>query len=511
MLICSTSCAPSLLPRWGTPVVFAAVLCLSACSGSAGGGDSVPDGGDSGSGGTSQGGDTFLLYTGSLHAVDPRNPAITFAFESSQVNVYDIEVEGTFQASTLSVQDVRRRRLVYAVGNTVMEVTLKIQRVGETAQAPVPAVLLNSTSPVLELEVEEDFSSPGAASTFVVRRPEGYEVFSENTQGATAVLPFPGTPKETLHDVTTGAFLGWLALDAGMLTRVDRDLNVEVLRTAQDVELLGTVQHSFLRVDNALMHYDPLTRLLTDLAFDTGGQGLYFSSTKGAVLYFALQSANGFEFFRSDADGPVVSLSQHDFAHLDEASLLDTRIVFIQQNSLTFETQLMAIQLDGSAPVTLYSGFEPIDLALETIFSTGDMVYYNRLSQGAVAVKADGTGELIRAGGMWLSPLFSAEIFADEHLEVAHTLLLTGIGQGTAELTVVDRTQLSSDLRSLGQVDSRFSTFFSGPYQSADALAVGFQNDGSIFQSDVFLFDVEVAGSLTQVTDTPTEIEVPIF
>jgi len=65
--------------------------------------------------------------------------------------------------------------------------------------------------------------------------------------------------------------------------------------------------------------------------------------------------------------------------------------------------------------------------------------------------------------------------------------------------------------RQLGEVETRFAQLQSVPSFGSARLVTGVQVGGAVFQSDVFLLDSAVAGSLVQVTDTPGESEVGLF
>jgi len=486
-------------------------LGLAACSG---GGSGSPGSG-TGPGATS-GADRFLVFAGSLKVVDPRDPAAIFTLSPDTPDGLDFVVEGTFDAATRSLDGASFGTLVWGEGDRVLALDLDIVRAGGAAAPPDVQELAIAMGTVTGLSVEEDFSAGGGRLTFVVETASGYEVFTDDAGSVSASLSFPGEPVASLLDPTTGAFAGWLALESGSLTRVQPDLTSATLSAAGAVVNLGrsTDGDVFLTVDGELMSYDLDAEDLVDLGWDFVSAPLAKYEVADGELFFTTQAGTNAELLKTDVDGPVLPLDAMPDAIIEQVSVLTDRVVCVVRSVTVFEASLESLFRTGGGRLTLDTTPDQMRIAFDSVGALGDTVFYNVVGASgtsAHAVRADGGGAIVHPDSTWLYPEIAPRAQLDRPLEFAQLLLFTTHGPMPSTLGALDPGDPTTVQRQLGEVETRFAQLQSVPSFGSARLVTGVQVGGAVFQSDVFLLDSAVAGSLVQVTDTPGESEVGLF
>lgn len=503
------------LPLLRHPLTFGLALFtslgLAACSG----GGSGSSGSGSGPGATSAD-DRFLVFAGSLKVVDPSDPTAIHTLSPDTPDAIDFVVEGVFDPATGSLDDASFGTLVWGEGDRVLALDLDIERAGGVANPPDPMEKAIAMDTVVAVSVEEDFSAGGGRLTFVVETTSGYEVFTDNAGSVSSGTPFPGEPLASLLDPTTGAFEGWLALESGSLTRVQPDLTPTTLSAAGAVEVLGRSTDSdvFLTLDGVLFSYDLDQEQLVDLGWDFVSAPLAQYKVADGELFFTTQNGTNAELLKTDVDGPVLPLEALPDAIIEQVSVLTDRVVCVVRSVSLFEASLESFTRAGSGRVTLDTTPHQLRIAFDSVGALGDTVFYNVASatgSSAHAARADGGGEIVHPDSTWLYPEIAPRAQLDRPLEFSQLLLFSRNGPMPNTLGVLDPADPATVQRQLGEVEERFFQLMTVPSFGGARLITGMESAGAVFQSDVFLFDSAVAGSLVQVTDTPGESEVGLF
>jgi len=483
--------------------LVAALVGTTSCSGDLFGG-----GGGSGSSGNVGSDDDsyFLVVTGGLSAIDPRDPTHGYSFGTDTNTVHTYAVGGEFDPATRSLRDPGNEQLVYAKENQLYSVDLEIVRVDGVVDPPEPALLATFSAAVEEITVEEDYSAGDGARTYVVRLAGGeYEVVAEQDGVAT----FPGAPKASLMDPATGAFLGWLSLDSGSLVEVDRDLNTTFLTLAGEVRKLGNTSDTFLVVDEQLMSFDTASGSLVNIGFsfeDYPGPK-FEQSVEGWLYYEVTNQDQGWEIWRTDLDGPATMLAVGPLPEFVlEMVVLETRVVYrtLWVAGGPQGLDLITMELDGGDRVYLDSAKHGVlELAFDDAPVRGDTVYYYFQSsveddEHAYAVESDGSGRVERLeDGRWSGRQLEGEI---PLVRPRQTERLFWLADDPAILSAVDPADSAGTLHELGELPPSITSFVLGPSYGDAHLGFGYDSSGALHVS---FFDSSVAGSLYWVTGQP--------
>ena len=495
--------------RSGTSLALLVGLpCVASCSGELldlfGGGGVSSDSGSEGSADDKY----FLVVPGTLQAIDPRTPTHVYSFGTDFFGISDHAVGGEFNPANQSLVDPGNEQLVYALDDRLFAVDLEIERVDGEVQPPEPVELAAFSAPIEDVTVEEDYSAEGGDRTYVVLVDDAYHIVAEAGGAPTSPAPFPGTPKASLMDPATGAFLGWLALDGGSLIRVDRDLSTRFITLADKVRKLGDTCDVFLAVDEQLMSYDVGTETLVDIGytFESNGSAGLPQSVEGELYFQVYTSDQGWEICGTDLDGPVTTLVTGILAEsLLTMSVLETRLVYETQwmGGGPRGLELRSVNLDGSAPVYLDGGKHcEFEFSFNTSPVHEDQVLYwirdlYTNVAGTYAIDADGSGKTERQGGHWMGRQYRGEIFLSRPWQAKR---LFWVADDPATITAVDPDDPGGSLYPIGELPPSVSlSVIRASYGDAH-LCLAEMGDGA---RHAYFFDSSRPNSLVWVIGAP--------
>lgn len=319
----------------------------------------------------------------------------------------------------------------------------------------------------------------------------------------------------TLNSPTTGAIIGFLAIEGLTLVHCDPDFlncsDLPLTTFTTRVEELG--ENTFagfviLRVDDTLRSYDVANNTLSPPlhTFAAGAPFLIPSDNDATDFYFV----EGGTLLKLPLDGgAIASPLVTEVGTIVEINLTESSVAYVVRGAAT--NTLKAIgKTGGGGALELVS-----TSTTEGIFifqTAGSFIYYQRLTaisftSGAVNDTGMQEGEVPNA--FWVGATFSSTLSVSDE-ETMRVIRVDGCSPSCAGGTLTSFDAATNSIPvALGTFPpgiepSPFSFFGFGN----DLLGTGF--DAGL-NSDIFYINAAQAGSLVRVTNTPAIDETPIF
>ena len=488
-------------------------LTFVACGGGGGGGSAPPPGASA----------RYHLFLGNpvgggvLNLVNPAAPTAPIPIPQIPVLAFDFNpvFSGTLDIASGVVREVQIESLVMGLGSDVVQQSLAIPAGGGT---PALRTVQSFLTDVVDLEVSVDLSLPTQALIYTVEMTGGgYMTFADFGSSVTPALPFPGVPVVPTVDRADGSINGWLALDAGMLTHVARDLTVSNLAAAASAEYIDVSAGGdhFVDLGDRFAAYRQ-NGTLVDVNFTPVAMGSFeprdFTLVGVDAMYFASPTgAATFEIVRALGDGTAMAVTGDIAGTPRHLNVSDTGIRLVYDDTLNGGMSYVTMDLAGNNPVMLETGAASIEATqLQTPGALSSRVAYELPGVGVVDVSEDGTDRQLYAGAKLVGVSLGGDLALDSAADVNRLYLSTNPGSAGLQVDSVTPGVPSSRIV-LGTLPVAFDDVSVTALYSDTVIITGTITIGPNPQADVFFADGTAAGSLVQVTDTPMEFELGVL
>jgi len=459
-------------------------------------------------------------------AADPAHPARTIAVDPQSISGAVEVFAGTLNPGPpISVTDFHADTVVYGGQDGHLYQVSALTSNGPPAATQLSneagaGLICRSTSDGFDL-------TDPALSQFVYELPGPNGTCSDNitqdnvwrmvTVGMNASdSPVPAKkPVAALHDwSTTGALIGWLALDGATVYRYDpqftdatKQLVITITSAVSRVDASTEMPADgiFLVVDNTLRFYNVGTGTLSESLYSNVPFGI------GAIAIIR-DGVNGFfqdgsSIYKVPADGSApATLLVSD--HLGPVfALLDYSVVYTVLTGTG--TELHSVLKSGMLSFKLDS----VPDEITGLWTAGFRVYYNVLSASGVTAKVmheDGTPESSSVNSAWVGMSNSTTLSYGTRTTPMRLILskkMHGASVAKSTLSSIDAAT-NTPVAKLGSVPSdidHLGFFGSGN----ELLAVGWSgfllppDIAVISAADVFFLDSETTNSFARVSSTP--------
>lgn len=494
------------------------ILVVAGCSGSGG----------SGSGGTLSPGDNttssaFLLYQGSIGAVDPANPASPVSVESGITNKVTSIFHGTYDPVARKVSDIQTRTVVYVKGGQLFKVSAL-----KGAATPIPVQLTNETSAdtiVGTPSAIADFADHNNAQFIYLTAGGAWKMIKVGMSATDTPIPAK-QPLKHVYDKSNGALAGWLAIDGSAVKRFDANFSagsaVTVATFADKAEAVGfTIDIIFLKIDGNLYAYNTANGAISSVlyTFTATTAGDLKATRDGINMYFV----DGGKLLSVSLSGTALAEQiGAETGTIVQLAYTDHKVVYVLNDAGQYK-----IRTTGKSGVV--SGTPPVDLAtaangeiLIFIGAKGTLAYFDRVSGNGVTtagtIREDGSGRNETPNAFWVGGSFlnifdtMSEVIPQYFIRAAGITSIVDFRGG--QLESFDAAT-GNRLAVLGTVpqDIHMAGVFAGVCGSKILLEGRTITSLDTFVSDVFYADLTKGGSLTRVTSTPlvSEHVVPLF
>ncbi|NOX76598.1 MAG: hypothetical protein GXP17_08325 [Gammaproteobacteria bacterium] len=497
-------------------------------------------------------GGTYLFYAKGLNAVDPANPGFPTEIEpaanlvtASDFTFYTTprEIEtGTYDSTTGILTDLHSYAVIYAHtdGN--------IYKVSALKSGSLAPVRVSSESMADQLCTDSSVGDPARAdfdnadnSQFIYALPGGDGVCNTSDDvwkmvrlgmGETDAPVIAKPPVQILTDPATGAISGWLVHDAvaGELQRCDASFaGCSAITMVSDSvsELRGSARFIPLELDNLLLVYDVDADTLSSAVF-TIPAGTYLDDvvSDSNTTYFAYDSS----IYQFPVDGSsVATVLLVESSDIQRLTVNDNNLVY-QLGSGGPGTEIKSVPKAGGTPTSLVTATGTDTLS--QLFVKNNRVYYNILNNSvpvaAGVIDDDGLNQTETMTAAWIGAVFATTLDTNNIVIIGdliekviriegYDIVGTGGGYAGATLKSVDAVT-SLDIATLGTLPTADHLPSLSCYGFGDdrLCPVGVTlnpppaSPASPTQLDVFYLNASTANSLTRVTNTPSETEVPI-
>lgn len=512
---------------------------LTACGGGGGGGGEGGGANPSGGGGTTAPA-TYLFYQGSLVAVDPATPTLKTFIETDAVQGAEVEMVGSYNAAARTMSDWHTRSVFYDKAG-------KIYRVNALKSGSLTPVQVSSESAatgVCSRSVFSDFNNPDN-SAYMYSLPgadgtcwNGDDVWRMVTAGmgiAQPPVPVPAfstsSQVEGLYNPATGARIGFLAVEGSNLNRYDVNFANPVLLLAGvnnwHIIAWDLFDRIFLVVDHGserkLYVYHVATQQLSSPLYTSTENYFPWPATwpadQDATHAFF---SDGSAVYRLPLDGSAsAGLWVDDPSVVSDLVVTASKVVYVVQEFVPpgFATKdtLKAVDRNApSAPVPYFSE----DGIMRLFAVNGDWVYYNSYepsmmtpqAAGGIKVDTNSVSNLTRtANAEWIGHAW-AEDFGPESSDYSPRILrasgYTAVDKFAGATIRAYDTANNTVLAELGSLPT------GNPISSVDFNGTGDYVIGAALLpmgGEVFTANVTSAGSLTNLTNTPSVDEGPVW
>ncbi|MCA9774671.1 MAG: hypothetical protein KC466_19790 [Myxococcales bacterium] len=514
------------------------------------------------------GGGELLVYTGSLHGLDPAELAMgtvnpieidanpTGTGDSDFVPIGLITGDLDTSGPTAIVSNIRNGAIMYT--RTEPGTLWRIDpRAG--AGTPTPERISSESG----IEVCDAVAGPDIGDILQFRVayrsvPSGMDCSAEGTwrmvragmSAATPPIDLPGEPLFAIFDVATGTTSGWLVNEMGKVRRYDRDFTMGEdtgITFADSIEEIAFVRpdHFVFNVDGALVSYKASTRAVKDASYTFGrafggGRAPLSSTFFGGEFFFVDNDFNPLTFSGTaptvyaydpdvDATPRVLDVTTDGSGlqpGLSEIFVIGDRVVYtyLSNSLVTPATILASVGIDGTGRFEIDRASAvliPVLSTSEALGGTGFVFYNGVVAVGpmttfyaAAADVSTGDKALSVDAAAWVGEVLGASpIEAFGNLPAERMLLASGIAglgeQGGGTLLSVDAVDPAATSVELGTIPADISTVLFLPGRGPDRLGIAIEDLGGSTQFDVVYINAERAGSLLRITDTEDVSEIP--
>lgn len=504
---------------------------------------------------------TYLFYSNDLRAVDPANPGapiliepaanlVTGSFGTGTPN--ELIRTGDYDATTNTISNEHYYAVIYAKTDgrfyrvdarksgslTPVQVSSETQAhlmcvgiIGGTAHRPDSADPENS---------QYLYALPGGDGNCETAD----DVWKMLRLGMTATdAPvIAKKPVEALYDLTSGAINGWLVHDAGMLSKCDANFaNCAAITTVTakvNSSIVTKLNHYLLDIDADVYVYDANTNTLSASVFTVpAGTFRSIAASDGTTVFFG--HAN--QLYSFPADGSVGATSL--VTETDEIQLrvvvTANKVVYVTGTSGTGK-DLRALPKAGGTPITLASttgtnnmllfNYSQTDLFynVQDISITGGTLRIAPVLAGRV--DEDGNNKVETATTAWVGFTVGTDFDLNDgsnlgvytrtmHLAEGFDIAGTSGGYAGAMVKSFDVGALTATPVDLGMLpnDDKFAGFNCFGYgddvmcSAAVEVSPAPTPPALPIQNDMFYLHAVTANSLTRVTDTASQSEIPLF
>ncbi len=474
---------------------------------------------------------TYLFYEGSLFAVDPDSLATPIQVDPGNITKIGQPLSystlETFWGVTsynsgppVSVSGLHIRTLVYARDGSFFKVSAQK---GNGLPTPVQVSNENNAANICETHTGYDRAHHDNSS-YLYRLPGSDNVCRTSDDlwkmirlGMTRTdAPIPAKkPLIEIEAPSTGAMIGWLAIDNKNLYRYDTAFANPVLVTPFTTGVTDCTSNAsddlFLVVDNTLRLYNVSAGNLSPALHTFSGSGVNYCDEAEDKSNLYLRDGASLHKVPLNGNSPSSLLvKEGGNTLLSLVGTTDTRVIYKASGT---STSLKAVdKTEGTALV-----LDTISSALFAVESVvGNRIYYTVVEHSghrtAKVVRDDGTIESSFSNAAWIGASIPTNLTIDSEFPVQTLILAEGLSaDGKASNSTLKSVNplTNTVIATLGTVPSDIQSLFLFGIGSK-LLGTGFGGN-PLRQSDVFFVNTDTPHSLTRVTNTPDKDEKSLF
>ncbi|VAW96607.1 hypothetical protein MNBD_GAMMA21-467 [hydrothermal vent metagenome] len=512
-----------------------------------------------GGGGTAS--SSYLFYSNSLNAVDPAAAASPTLIESADnivassfgiVSSAEIIKTGNYDSITKLITNMGSYVVVYA--NT----DGRLYRVSALKSGSLSPIQVSSESQADQMCLGAMHGSAGRTDLANVENSQYLYLLSgvDNICGtsddvwkmirigmsATEAPVLAKHPVTDLVDLSTGALSGWLVQDGNSLSRCDVNFAncAAIAPVATLVEhrlnIKDTDERFLLEIDDQLFVYNGIDNTLSSAVF-TRSAGTFNSPavSDGVNVYFG----NGTSVYSFPADGSMVATELvAEASDIQRLELTSNNVVY-QIGTSGLGREIKTVAKTGGTPLSLAIATGADDLFL--VFEAGGNLYYNIRSSSVIpgdvtltpivagVVDVNGNNRVETSSASWVGGVYSTTFDltkgGSESVLITKVFRAEGFNLGGSSDGFAGAALISVD--SVTAVDGVTMGTMPGGERLINVFCFGAENNALCgvfiglsptavpsplpFQNDLFYVNATTANSLTRVTSTPDENEMPLL
>ena len=302
-----------------------------------------------------------------------------------------------------------------------------------------------------------------------------------------------------------------------MLTHVDRNLAVSNLMAAASAEYIDatTAGNHFVKVNDGFAVYGQ-NGILTEVVHTPFAGGAFSQQAFAVVgpndMYFASPtSASTFQLVRAGVDGVATPITTDITGTPRFINVGTDRVIVAYDDPVNTGQSLASFDLMGANPVMLETGVASMDLDFFQFPGIGsNRLAYELTGVGVVDVAQDGSDRIVYTGAglIWVS--VDGDLTFDAVANVDRLYLGSDAPGGEKQVESVLPGNAGSRIL-LGTLPLDFDMVGVSSFYSRTVMVTATDSNPSAPNSDVYFADGAAAGSLQQVTATPSGFELGVL